>query len=194
VMSHADFLAFETVTPFPDSYEAAKHTDLTRWQMSAAIGSVLSKMKERDIILDAPIDVGFRSPVPKWPASLAPLVAREAYRQGVKISAGTDDDTDWRDSYSALLTEIERLVHDAGLSTADALRSATLIGAQTIGEQNSAGMLAEGRMANFVVLRASPLADIRNLRGVVLVVKHGKAHARAGYRPVTVHEMAASSH
>jgi len=194
VMSHADFLAFESVTPFPGTFQAAKRTDLGRWQMTPAVDSVLIKMKDRGTILDATIDVGYHNPVPQWPSSLAPLLAGEAYRRGIKISAGTDDDADWNDPNSALLTEIERLVHDVGMSTADALRSATLIGAQTIGEQDAAGILAEGRAANFVVLRASPLSDIHNLRGVVLVVKHGIPHLRSGYRPVTAREMALTKH
>jgi imidazolonepropionase-like amidohydrolase len=184
VMSHADFLAFESVTPFPENYQAAKRTDLGHWQMTPAVESVLTKMKDHDIILDATIDVGFRSPVPQWPSSLAPLLTGEAYRRGVRISAGTDDDPDWNDPNSALLSEIERLVHDAGMSTADALRSATLNGARTIGEQDAAGILAGGRVSNFVVLSANPLSDIRNLRTVVLVVKHGEPHRRSGYRPV----------
>jgi imidazolonepropionase-like amidohydrolase len=92
------------------------------------------------------------------------------------------------------MVEIERLVREVGMTTADALRSATIIGAQTIGEQDSAGILAEGRVANFVVLGANPLGDIHNLRRVVRVVKHGISHARSAYRPVTVRDMASRSH
>jgi imidazolonepropionase-like amidohydrolase len=193
VMSHADFLAFESVTPFPETFQVAKLTNLSHWQMTPAIDSVLTKMKDRGIILDATVNVGFQDPLPQWPSTIAPQLAHEAYRRGIKISAGTDDDADWNDPRSALLTEIERLVHDVGMSTADALRSATIIGAETIGEQDSAGILAEGRAANFVVLRANPLSDIHNLHGVVLVVKHGVPHMRSAYRPVTASDMASRS-
>ncbi len=193
VMSHADFLAFESITPFPETFEMAKLTDLSHWQMTRAVDSVLTKMHDRNTILDATIDVGFRSPLPQWPSSLAPLLAHEAHRRGIRISAGTDDDADWNDPNSALLTEIERLVHDVGMSTPDALRSATVIGAQTIGEQDTAGILAEGRAANFVVLRANPLSDIHNLRSVVLVIKHGMPHLRSAYRPVAASDMASKA-
>jgi hypothetical protein len=194
VMSHADFLAFESITRFPGNFQAAKLTDLRGWQMTPTVDAVLTKMKDRGTILDATIDVGYRSPQPRWPSSLAPLLAREAYRRGIKISAGTDDDADWNDPNSAMLAEIERLVHEVGMSTADALRSATIIGAHTIGQQDSAGILAEGRVANFVVLGANPLGDIHNLRSVVLIVKHGISHARSAYRPVTVRDMASKAH
>ncbi len=194
VMSHADFLAFESIAPFPETFQAAKLTNLRHWQMTPAEDSVLSKMKDRGTILDATVDVGYRSPLPQWPSSLAPLLAREAYHRGIKISAGTDDDADWNDPNSALLAEIERLVREVGMSPADALRSATIIGAQTVGQQDSAGILAAGRVANFVVLGANPLGDVHNLRSVVLIVKHGISHARSAYRPVTVRDMASKTH
>jgi imidazolonepropionase-like amidohydrolase len=189
VMSHADFLAFESITPFPESFQAAMQTDLRGWKMSPAVDAVLAKMKDRGTILDATVDVGYRNPVPQWPSANAPLLAREAYHRGIRISAGTDDDADWSDPNSALLVELERLVREVGMTTADALRSATIIGARTIGEQDTAGVLAEGRVANFVVLASNPLSDIHNLRSVVLVVKNGIPHARSAYRPVTVRDM-----
>lgn len=193
-MSHADFLAFESMSPFPETFQAAKQTDLTHWQMTPAVEAVLGEMKNRNTILDATIDVGYRSPMPNWPSALAPRLAREAYRRGIPISSGTDDDADWNDPNSALLAEIERLVREVGMSTADALRSATIIGAHTIGQQDSAGILAAGRVANFVVLGANPLGDVHNLRSVVLIVKHGISHARSAYRPVTVRDMASKTH
>lgn len=183
VMSHADFIAFESDIPFPGSFEKAMQTDHSQWHMTPAEESVLSEMKKRSIILDATLDVGFRYPFKNWPSFLAPQLAREAYRQGIPIAAGTDDDPpDWKDSDSALLAEIERLVRDVGMTTVDALRAATVVSARTIGEQNSVGLLAEGRIANFVVLSADPLRDIHNLHSVTLVVKHGIPHPRSGYR------------
>jgi hypothetical protein len=194
VMSHADFIAFESISPFPQSFQVAKQTDLRPWQMTPAVDAVLSKMKDRTVVLDATVDVGYRDPVPQWPASIATRIAQEAYRRGIPISAGTDDDPDWNDPNSALVTEIERLVRDVGMTTADALRAATIVSARTVGEQNSAGMLAEGRFANFVALGADPLQDIRNLRSVVFVVKRGVANSRSAYRPVTAKEMTDAAH
>jgi hypothetical protein len=189
VMSHADFIGFESIVPFPQTYRAAKLTDLAGWQMSPAVNSVLANMKNRGIILDATVDVGYRNPSPKWPSSVAPRLAGEAYRRGIPISAGTDDDADWNDPDSALLTEIERLVHEVGMSTVEAMRSATIVGAQTVGEQNAAGILGKGRAANFVILRDNPLSDIHNLHSVMAVVKHGILHPRTAYRPVTAREI-----
>lgn len=189
VVSHADFLAFESVTPFPETFAEAKSKDLRDWQMTPAVEGLLAEMMRRGTILDATVDVGYRSPVPQWPSALAPQLAHEAYVRGIPISAGADDDADWSDLDSALLSEIERLVRNVGMTAADALRSATVVGARTIGQQDAAGVLSEGRIANFVVLRANPLRDIHNLRSIALVVKHGIPYRRSSYRPVTVREM-----
>lgn len=183
VMSHADMIGFESIAPFPQSYQQAKQTDISASTLTPAVISVLSNIKTRGTILDATVDVGFRDPMPKWPASVGVQIAREAYKRGIPISAGTDDDADWKDPNSALLAEIERLVHDVGMTNADALRAATVKGAQTVGEKS--GTLAVGRPANFVVLAADPLQDIHNLRSVILVVKHGIEHPRSAYKPIT---------
>jgi imidazolonepropionase-like amidohydrolase len=171
VVSHADLIAFETLPSFPQTFAEAKSVDLRHWQMAPAVVAVLSEMRQRGMILDATVDVGYRSPMPNWPSALAPQVAHEAYLRGIPVSAGTDDDADWKETDSALLDEIERLVHDVGMTPVDVLRSATTIGARTIGEQDAAGVLVPGRLANFVVLRADPLKDIRNLRRIERVVQ-----------------------
>jgi imidazolonepropionase-like amidohydrolase len=102
----------------------------------------------------------------------------------VMISAGTDDDADWNEVDSVLDAEIIRLVRDAGLTPADAIRSATAIGARTIGEQDSMGAVEPGKLADFVILKRNPLEDIGNIRSVVEVVKHGVRHSRSAYHPV----------
>jgi imidazolonepropionase-like amidohydrolase len=140
-------------------------------------------------VLDATVDIAYRSPSPKWPASLVARVAREAWQQGVLISAGTDDDADWRDPDSALLEEISHLVHDVGMPAAQALRAATQTGALTIGEQATMGSLEPGRMASFVVLAGDPLEDVVNLHDIVEVVKRGTPYSRRDYHPVTPAQM-----
>ena len=59
-----------------------------------------------------------------------------------------------------------------GLSPMDAIVAATSRAAQTLGLPNI-GMLAEGKTADFVVLNANPLDDIRNTRDIASVYLHG---------------------
>jgi imidazolonepropionase-like amidohydrolase len=188
VMSHADFLAYQLSEHIPQSFAETTSVDPRAWHSQPAMDSLFDLMKSRGIILDATIDVGVRHPVPKWPPGLAAFLTAEAYRRGVLISAGTDDDPDWNEVDSLLDAEITRLVHDAGVTPADAIRSATAIGARTIGEQDSMGTVAPGKLANFVILRSNPLEDIGNIRSVIEVVKRGTRHSRSAYHPVPAGE------
>lgn len=110
-------------------------------------------------------------------------LARAAYQAGVTISVGTDDDPDWSPPDSAMDDELALLVEKVQMSRKDALRSATVVGAQVVGQADQLGAVAPGRMANFVVLRRNPLADIHALHSVQAVIKHGIFRVRSTYRP-----------
>lgn len=74
--------------------------------------------------------------------------------------------------------ELEHYVQ-LGLSPMDAIVAATSRPAQTLGMPN-VGMLAEGKAADFVVLNANPLDDIRNTRDIASVYLHGAKLDRDG--------------
>ena len=65
---------------------------------------------------------------------------------------------------------------DAGMAPADILVTATMGGAKVMGRADEIGSIEPGKRADFVVLDADPLADIRNVSRVRLVVKDGSAH------------------
>jgi imidazolonepropionase-like amidohydrolase len=77
------------------------------------------------------------------------------------------------------------LVHTVGLSTAEALRAATVTGARAAGQQSATGTLEAGKLANFVVLTANPLQQIENVRRVEMVIKHGNRYLRRDYHPIS---------
>ncbi len=79
------------------------------------------------------------------------------------------------------------------MTPAEALRSATLIGARALGLEKELGTVEAGKQANMVVLRRNPLENISNLRSVDFVVKHGKRFARADYHPATEKEFPTSN-
>lgn len=189
VMSHADFLAYQLSEHIPQSFETTTPIDPRAWRSQPAMDELLQLMQKRGIILDATVDVGERHPSPKWPPGLAGFIAGEAYRRGVMISAGTDDDPDWSGPDSLLDAEIARLVSDVGMTPMDAIRSASAIGARTVGELKSMGTIELGKLANFVILEHNPLAKIDDIRSVVEVVKHGLQYPRSAYHPVTADEM-----
>ena len=101
---------------------------------------------------------------------------------------GTDDDPDWKDVDSVLDKELALLVDKVGMTPEDALRSATFIGARTVGRDKDIGTLEVGKVADLVVLRRNPLENIANIHSVELVVKNGNRYPRGNYKPATERE------
>ena len=58
----------------------------------------------------------------------------------------------------------------AGLSPAEALRTATINPAQFLGRADSDGSIRPGNRADLVLLAANPLQDIRNTRRIEAVL------------------------
>ncbi len=71
------------------------------------------------------------------------------------------------------------LLVEAGLPAADALRSATGEAARALDLEGDIGTIAPGRVADLVLLRADPLADIANTRRIEAVVLRGRYLSRA---------------
>ena len=64
-----------------------------------------------------------------------------------------------------------------GLTPYEALRAATLHGAEMIGVAQDVGTITPGKLGDLVVLDADPLADIRHSDDIVYVVKNGEVFA-----------------
>ncbi|HUG40447.1 MAG TPA: amidohydrolase family protein [Longimicrobiales bacterium] len=58
----------------------------------------------------------------------------------------------------------------------DALRVATLFGAEAIGLETDLGSIEPGKLADFVVLRGNPLEGIRNTNTIRYVMKNGRLY------------------
>jgi imidazolonepropionase-like amidohydrolase len=74
--------------------------------------------------------------------------------------------------------ELERFVA-AGLTPAQALRTATLGPAEFLGRRADFGTVETGRIADLVLLDGNPLEDIRNTRRIAAVVANGRYLSRA---------------
>lgn len=69
------------------------------------------------------------------------------------------------------------------MTTGEGLRSATVIGARAAGQEDEAGAVEVGKLANLLVLRKKPLENIGNIRSVFMVVKRGVRFPRSEYKP-----------
>jgi Tol biopolymer transport system component len=67
-------------------------------------------------------------------------------------------------------------MQSGGLSEHDALRVATLFGAESIGLHDDLGSIEKGKLADLVVLEGNPLQDIRNTSSIRYVVKNGRLY------------------
>ena len=94
------------------------------------------------------------------------------HRAGGMVLAGTDCPNVAIVSGFSLHRELELLVR-AGLSTMEAIVSATRRPAERLGRRDLFGTIAPGRAADLVLLTADPLADIRNIARIERVIARG---------------------
>ena len=66
------------------------------------------------------------------------------------------------------------LLTDAGIPTLDVLSLATRNGAETVRAEDMLGTIEPGKLADLVILRDSPIKDIRNTRSIEAVYKGGQ--------------------
>jgi imidazolonepropionase-like amidohydrolase len=100
-------------------------------------------------------------------------LVRALKAEGVPMVAGTDAMTSAVVSGFSLHEEIELLV-GAGLTTEEALASATRLPAVWLGVDGDRGTIAPGKRADLVLLDANPLDDIRNARRISGVFLSGR--------------------
>jgi imidazolonepropionase-like amidohydrolase len=99
---------------------------------------------------------------------------RRLSEAGVKIGIGTDGGGQQGDQFIGwtMHAELENMVM-AGIPPAKVLVAATSTSAEILG-QDDLGMVASGKSADFVVLDANPLDDIRNTRRISEVYLRGR--------------------
>jgi imidazolonepropionase-like amidohydrolase len=95
---------------------------------------------------------------------------RRAIQQHVKVAMGSDAVFT---GFGENTRELEWFVK-AGMTPAQALESATGVGAEMLGKPKELGVVATGAFADLVALDGDPLKDISALRNVKWVMKGGK--------------------
>ncbi len=99
-------------------------------------------------------------------------VFQRAMAMGVKIAFGTDVGAYEHGTSSR---EFVRMV-DYGMKPLDAIRSATLRGAELLRMEKQIGTLEAGKFADVLAVEGNPLDDIKALQRVAFVMKGGKVY------------------
>ncbi|WP_339862584.1 amidohydrolase family protein [Paremcibacter congregatus] len=97
-----------------------------------------------------------------------------AYKMGVQIATGSDAGVV---PHGKNYREIERFVA-LGIPAAQALKMATVNGADLLGRSEDLGTLEQGKYADIIALDGNPLTQIENIEKVVFVMKSGKVFRR----------------
>lgn len=89
---------------------------------------------------------------------------------GVTIVPGTD-------AMPGFTLHHELELHSrAGIPNADVLHLATLGSAQVMGQDDDTGSITPGKRADFILIDGDPLADMRDIRKVELIVRDGRLY------------------
>jgi imidazolonepropionase-like amidohydrolase len=96
----------------------------------------------------------------------------DAQKAGVKIAFGTDSAVT---PHGENADEFVMMV-EAGMDPMDALHAATVAAADLLGQSDSLGTIAAGKLADIVAVNGNPLDNIAVMRDVAMVMKAGKQY------------------
>lgn len=104
-----------------------------------------------------------------------------AIRSGVRIAFGTDSGV----SPHGRNAEEFAIMVRAGMTPADAIKTATVNAADLLGRSAQIGTIEAGKDADIIAVEGDPLANIRLMENVGFVMKHGRVHKLGGARQLT---------
>ena len=96
------------------------------------------------------------------------------HNQGVPLMAGSDTYGLFLPGFS-LHHELE-LIHSSGLSTYETLKTATVNPARYLNTIALSGTIAEGKLADIVLLDKNPLENIENTQYITYVMANGRLY------------------
>ena len=101
-------------------------------------------------------------------------MARRAHRGGVKIAFGTDSGVS---KHGENAREFGLLV-EAGMTPVEAIRAATVVGAENLGKSDILGSLEPGKYGDLIAVSGDPTTDVSELLDVDFVMKEGVVYKR----------------
>lgn len=112
----------------------------------------------------------------QWPIELQ--YVREMHAAGVTVLTGSDVAAVNIFPGFSLIDELILFQDSVGMTPAEVLERATRMPAEFLGIADSVGTIAEGMVADFLLLNADPLADVANFRQIFAVILRGELWER----------------
>jgi imidazolonepropionase-like amidohydrolase len=112
-----------------------------------------------------------------WPkmVDLERIAFGKAVKKGVMISYGTDvGGYAWTENQAQEFAYMVRY----GMSPMAAIKSATSVGAQLLGQSDNFGTIEAGKLADIVAVNGDPISDVGELTRVSFVMKGGTIYKR----------------
>jgi imidazolonepropionase-like amidohydrolase len=100
-------------------------------------------------------------------------IVRRLHEAGALVTTGTDFPLPWITPGVSLHREM-MLLHNAGIPPLEVITIATKNGAEALGILDDVGTIESGKRADFVILKADPLIDIKNTRKLEAVYLSGE--------------------
>jgi imidazolonepropionase-like amidohydrolase len=101
------------------------------------------------------------------------MFVNEYKNRGGRVTVGTDAGFIYELYGFSYVRELE-LLREAGFHPLEVFRSATLYGAQALGMEKEIGSVEVGKLADFVIIDANPLANLQLLYGTGAIVLNEK--------------------
>jgi len=166
----------------PDGYRqvAARHFERDRQPLACVDPTTRAKALATDTValVQRPSDSLLAARTARTARSLAQAQAnlKRVHDAGIPIALGTDAGNPLTLHGASVFMELEAM-QSAGLTPSDVLVAATRTAAQAL-KLDSTGTVTSGAVADLLVLDADPLADVRNIRQIALVVRRGEIYTR----------------
>src|SRR5881398_3007880 len=166
----------------PDGYRqvAARHFAGERQPLACVDPATRARALATDTVAPAqrPSSAALEERTARTGRSFAQAQAnlKRVHDAGIPVALGTDAGNPLTLHGASVFMELEAM-QASGLAPRDVLVAATANAARALG-LDSTGTVTAGAVADLVVLDADPLAEIRNVRRIALVVRRGEVYTR----------------